>query len=106
MNVIVKRIPFQELKQRALDVHNEYYESRAEKAGNFHLELKMEDVPEDILDEWMIALIQDEMIIVDGAECINDEVKVEVLKEIRNVYPELNAEINRHISVFESRKMK
>lgn len=104
MKIKVQKIAFDELKQKALDVHNEYYESRAEKAGNFHLELKMEDVPEDILQEWMIALIQDEMISVEDVESITDDVKIAVLKEIKEVYPELKNEINRHISVFEARK--
>ena len=66
MSITVKKIAFDELRQAAVDTHNEYYESRAEKAGNFHIDIQLKDVPEDILQEWMIALIQDEMVSVEG----------------------------------------
>ena len=39
MSVTVKKISFDELRQAAVDTHNEYYESRAEKAGNFHIDI-------------------------------------------------------------------
>ena len=104
MNISVKKIEFEQLKQMALDVHNEYYESRAEKAGNFHIELQMSDVPEDILDEWMIALIQDEMVEIQNPDENSLDVKIAVLEEIKKAYPKLKREADRHISVLRLKK--
>lgn len=103
MSVTVKKISFDELRQAAVDIHNEYYESRAEKAGNFHIDIQLEDVPEDILQEWMIALIQDEMVSVEGEFESYASKKIAILKAIKEVYPELTEELNRHLSIFESR---
>ena len=85
MSVHVQQIPFEELKKMAVDVHNEYYEARAEKAGNFHIEIKMEDVPEDILQEWMIALIQDELVTLEDEHRTSIETKITILEEIKRV---------------------
>ncbi len=104
MKISVRKIDFEKLKQLALDVHNEYYESRAEKAGNFHIDIQMSDVPEDIMCEWMIALIQDEMVELEDPAENPVDVKIAVLKEIKRVYPELESEVNRHLSIFASRK--
>ena len=104
MKVTVQKISFEQLKQKALDVHNEYYESRAEKAGNFHLDLQMSDVPDDILAEWMIALIQDEMVEIEYPVANSLDVKMAVLEEIKQVYPELRDEVNRHLSIFALKK--
>ena len=104
MSVHVQLIPFEELKKMAVDVHNEYYEARAEKAGNFHIEIKMEDVPEDILQEWMIALIQDELVTLEDEHRTSIETKITILEEIKRVYPELTSEINRHLEIFQSRR--
>lgn len=104
MSVHVQQIPFEELKKMAVDVHNEYYEARAEKAGNFHIEIKMEDVPEDILQEWMIALIQDELVTLEDEHRTSIETKITILEEIKRVYPELTSEINRHLEIFQSRR--
>lgn len=104
MSVHVQQIPFEELKKMAVDVHNEYYEARAEKAGNFHIEIKMEDVPEDILQEWMIALIQDELVTLEDEDRTSIETKITILEEIKRVYPELTSEINRHLEIFQSRR--
>lgn len=103
MSVTVKKISFEELRKAAVDTHNEYYESRAEKAGNFHIDIQVEDVPEDILQEWMIALIQDEMITVEGEYESYNQKKISILNAIKETYPELSDELNRHISIFESR---
>ena len=104
MSVHVQQIPFEELKKMAVDVHNEHYEARAEKAGNFHIEIKMEDVPEDILQEWMIALIQDELVTLEDEHRTSIETKITILEEIKRVYPELTSEINRHLEIFQSRR--
>ena len=104
MNIIVKQISFEQLRKAALDAHNEYYENRAEKAGNFHIDLTFDDVSEDILQEWMIALIQDEMVVVENPCESLIERKMAVLQKIKEVYPELSSEVNRHLSVFESRR--
>lgn len=103
MSVTVKKICFEELRQAALDTHNEYYESRAEKAGNFHIDIQLEDVPDDILQEWMIALIQDEMVSVEGEFESYAAKKIAILNAIKEVYPQLSKELNRHLSIFESR---
>ncbi|MBP3399430.1 MAG: hypothetical protein J6K75_06715 [Erysipelotrichaceae bacterium] len=104
MKITVAHVEFEELCRMAVDVHNEYYEARAEKAGNFHIEIKMEDVPEDILQEWMIALIQDEMVTVEGAELQQISTKIAILQEIKRVYPQLTPEVDRHLEIFASRK--
>lgn len=104
MSVTVKKISFDELRQAAVDTHNEYYESRAEKAGNFHIDIQLEDVPEDILQEWMIALIQDELVTLEDEHRTSIETKITILEEIKRVYPELTSEINRHLEIFQSRR--
>ena len=103
MSVTVKKISFDELRQAAVDIHNEYYEKKNKKAGNFHIDIQLEDVPEDILQEWMIALIQDEMVSVEGEFESYAAKKIAILKAIKEVYPELTEELNRHLSIFESR---
>lgn len=104
MSVTVTKISYDELCQAAVDTHNEYYESRAEKAGNFHIDIQLEDVPEDILQEWMIALIQDEMVSVEGHYDSEVEKKIAILSAIKETYPQLSNEVNRHLSIFESRR--
>ena len=103
MNITIEKLNFEELRQRAVDTHNAYYEERAEKAGNFHIDLRVEDVPEDILQEWMIALIQDEMVKIEESDCSSIACKMAVLEKIKEIYPELTSEVNRHLSIFQAR---